>query len=85
MVTQPHGVSWSSCNKSQYAYHAHPQAALARGAGEASAAEAACRRALAARAALAGSAASLPVASAQCLLAQLLLDLGRCEACSQIQ
>ena len=58
-----------------------PQAAVAHGAGEATAAEAACRRALAARTAAAGSTASLPVASAHCLLAQVLLDLGRCEAC----
>ena len=74
-----------SCSESLHFYRAPPQAALARGAGEAPAAEAACRRALAARMVLAASAASLPVASAQCLLAQVLLDLGRYEACLQIQ
>lgn len=51
---------------------------MAHGAGDASFAEALCRRALAMRVAAAAGAGSLAVASAQCLLAQVLCDLKRC-------
>lgn len=61
------------------------QAAVACGAKSLQAAEVVCRRALSVRlAATEGGAESLPSASARCLLAQVLCDLGRCAGPSTI-